>query len=295
MAEEKYKRSNVFTSLFKNLTSQQATDIESLIRHTENVNLVCKGCHSEMPKQILLRMNMVCPKCGKYYRMSGFERIKWLADKKSVEFMYDDYESRDFLEFPGYSEKLEKARKQTGEKDAVVVGTAKLGGRPFAFFVMDSHFMMASMGSVLGEKITSIFEYARKKSLPVIGFTASGGARMQEGIISLMQMAKVSGAVKRHSSAGNLYITVLTDPTTGGCTASFAMQGDIILAEPKALVGFAGRRVVEQTTKSKLPDNFQSAEFLIEHGFVDSIVPREKLRDTLVDLLNIHAAGGALA
>lgn len=284
---------NVFTSFIKNLTGQQSTDIDSLIKHTENVDLVCKGCNGEFGKHQLLKGNMVCPKCGKYFRMGGKERIKWLADKKSVEFMFDDYESRDFLEFPGYSEKLEKSRKQTGEKDAVVVGTAKLGGVPFAFFVMDSRFMMASMGSVLGEKITSIFEYAKDRSLPVIGFTASGGARMQEGIISLMQMAKVSGAVKRHSTAGNLYITVLTDPTTGGCTASFAMQGDIIIAEPKALVGFAGRRVVEQTTKSKLPDNFQSAEFLLEHGFVDSIVPREKLRETLGNLLEIHTVGGA--
>ncbi len=284
---------NVFTSFIKNLTGQQQTDIESLIKHTENVNLVCKSCNGEFGKYQLLKSNMVCPKCGKYFRMGGKERIKWLADKKSVEFMFDDYESRDFLEFPGYSEKLEKSRKTTGEKDAVVVGTAKLFGRPFAFFVMDSRFMMASMGSVLGEKITSIFEYASERSLPVIGFTASGGARMQEVIISLMQMAKVSGAVKRHSTGGNLYITVLTDPTTGGCTASFAMQGDIILAEPKALVGFAGRRVVEQTTKSKLPDNFQSAEFLLEHGFVDSIVPREKLRPTLGNLLEIHMTGGA--
>ena len=148
--------------------------------------------------------------------------------------------------------------------------------------------MMASMGSVVGEKITRLFEYATENGLPVIGFTASGGARMQEGIISLMQMAKVSGAVKNHSNAGLLYVTVLTDPTTGGVTASFAMQGDIILAEPRALVGFAGRRVVEQTTKSQLPDNFQSAEFLLEHGFVDAIVQRSELRDTLSELLIIH-------
>ena len=255
----------------------------------------CKKCEQIIFQKDFEENFMVCPKCGKYFRMGGQERIKWLADKKSVKFMFDDYESRDFLEFPGYSEKLEKSRRTTGEKDAVVVGTAKIGGREFAFFVMDSRFMMASMGSVLGEKITSIFEYAEKNSLPVIGFTASGGARMQEGIISLMQMAKVSGAVKRHSTAGNLYITVLTDPTTGGCTASFAMQGDIILAEPKALVGFAGRRVVEQTTKSKLPDNFQSAEFLLEHGFVDAIIPREKLRETLINILNIHSAKEAKA
>ena len=155
---------------------------------------------------------------------------------------------------------------------------------------MDSRFMMASMGSVVGEKITKTFETAIEKKLPIIGFTASGGARMQEGIISLMQMAKVSGAVKKHSEAGLLYITVLTDPTTGGVTASFAMQGDILLTEPKALIGFAGRRVVEQTTKTELPSNFQTAEFLLEHGFIDSIVERPQLKDTLGTLLKIHGA-----
>ena len=153
---------------------------------------------------------------------------------------------------------------------------------------MDPRFIMASMGSAVGEKITRTFEYATEHGLPVIGFTASGGARMQEGIVSLMQMAKCSGAVKAHSEAGNFYVTVLTDPTTGGVTACFAMQGDIILAEPKALIGFAGRRVVEQTTKSALPDNFQSAEFLFDHGFVDQIVPRESMRDTLARILMLH-------
>ncbi|MBQ9696516.1 MAG: acetyl-CoA carboxylase carboxyl transferase subunit beta, partial [Oscillospiraceae bacterium] len=187
-----------------------------------------------------------------------------------------------------YSEKLEKARATTKEEDAGVCGIANVCGTECAVFLMDSRFMMASMGSVVGEKITRTFEYATEHGLPVVGFTASGGARMQEGVISLMQMAKVSGAVKNHSNAGLLYITVLTDPTTGGVTASFAMQGDVILAEPKALVGFAGRRVVEQTTKSELPSNFQSAEFLLDHGFVDAIVPRSELRDTLAELLSIH-------
>ena len=170
----------------------------------------------------------------------------------------------------------------------MICGYATVGGHPCAIFVMDARFMMASMGSVVGEKITRTFEYATEYGLPVIGFTASGGARMQEGIISLMQMAKCSAAVKKHSTEGNLYITVLTDPTTGGVTASFAMQGDITLAEPNALVGFAGRRVVEQTTKSQLPDNFQSAEFILEHGFADAIVPREELIDTLSTILKLH-------
>lgn len=284
---------NIFTNITNFIQStSQLPDVEALIKKTENVTLVCKGCNNEASKHQLLRNNMICPQCGKYFRLGGKERIRLLADRKSCTDMFDNFESIDFLEFPGYAEKLDKSKKNTSEKDAVTVGTARLGGNEFAYFVMDSRFMMASMGSVLGEKITSIFEYATEHSLPVIGFTASGGARMQEGIVSLMQMAKVSGAVKRHSNEGNLYVTVLTDPTTGGCTASFAMQGDIILAEPKALVGFAGRRVVEQTTKSKLPDNFQSAEFLLEHGFVDAIIPREKLRETLSEILSIHSGKG---
>lgn len=281
---------NIFTKLFQNNNRQP--DVDALIKKTENVPMTCKGCNTETGKHQLLKNNMICPKCGKYFRLGGRERIQLLCDKKSFTELFDDYNSVDFLEFPGYSEKLEKSIKATNEKDAVVCGTAAINGHKFAVFAMDSRFMMASMGSVLGEKITRTFEYALENNLPVIGFTASGGARMQEGIVSLMQMAKVSGAVKRHSIAGNLYITVLTDPTLGGCTASFAMQGDIILAEPKAMVGFAGRRVVEQTTKSRLPDNFQSAEFLLEHGFVDSIIERANLRDTLSNLLNIHSKKG---
>ncbi len=280
---------NVFKRVLNNIKGQPHTELDSVIKKTENVTMVCKGCSSEHTKHQLLKNNMICPQCGKYFRMGGKERIQSICDKKSFNEMYDTFESVDFLNFPGYAEKLKKAREGTGEKDAVVVGTAAINGMEFAFFAMDSRFMMASMGSVLGEKIALIFEYATEKRLPVIGFTASGGARMQEGIVSLMQMAKVSGAVKRHSNGGNLYVTVLTDPTTGGCTASFAMQGDILLAEPKALIGFAGRRVVEQTTKSKLPSNFQSAEFLLEHGFVDAIVPREKMRDTLSNILSIHS------
>jgi len=196
--------------------------------------------------------------------------------------------SVDFLSFPGYAEKLEKARKSTGEKEAVLCGTAAIGGMFCATFVMDSSFIMASMGSAVGEKITRLFEFALAQRLPVIGFTASGGARMQEGVVSLMQMAKCSGAVKRHSEAGLLYIAVLTDPTTGGVTASFAMQADIILAEPNALIGFAGRRVIEGTIGQTLPDDFQSSEFLLSHGFCDKIVPRNQLRETLEKLLKLH-------
>lgn len=185
------------------------------------------------------------------------------------------------------------AQQKSGELEGVICGTAKIGGYPVALFVMDPGFIVGSMGAVVGEKITRLFEYAARQRLPVVGYTVSGGARMQEGILSLMQMAKTSGAVKLHSDAGLLYVTVLTNPTTGGVTASFAMEGDIILAEPKALVAFAGPRVVEQTIRQKLPNGFQRAEFLLEKGFVDAIVARNRQRDYLTTVLRLHAEGGA--
>ena len=253
-----------------------------------SVKITCKKCGYEAKGYELIENSYICPDCGNYYRMSARDRIALTTDKNSFKELFQGLTSKDFLEFPNYQEKLKKATADTGEEDAVVCGKAEIDGNPCAIFVMNSKFIMASMGSVVGEKITRLFEYAIEEKLPVIGFTASGGARMQEGAVSLMQMAKVSGAVKNHSNAGLLYITVLTDPTTGGVTASFAMQGDIILAEPKALVGFAGRRVVEQTTKSQLPDNFQKAEFLLEHGFVDAIVPRPEMKKVLAELLILH-------
>lgn len=252
----------------------------------------CPGCKKAHDIAAAKATGFVCPDCGKYLRVPPRERIAMTADEGTFEEIAANVTSVDILGFPGYASKLEKSKAETGEKAAVVCGTAEIRGEKCAIFVMDARFIMASMGSAVGEKITRTFEYAAENRFPVIGFTASGGARMQEGIVSLMQMAKCSGAVKAHASGGNLYITVLTDPTTGGVTASFAMQGDIILAEPKALVGFAGRRVVEQTTKSALPDNFQSAEFLLEHGFVDQIIPRAEMRDTLARLLKLHKKGG---
>lgn len=249
---------------------------------------VCKACKGEVTLYELRKNLHICPKCGKYFRMSARERIAVTFDS-FVEFD-KDLESKNILSFPDYDEKLAAAKKQSGEHDAVICGKGKIGESEAAVFVMNSEFMMGSMGSVVGEKITRIFEYATREHLPVIGFTTSGGARMQEGVYSLMQMAKVSCAVKRHSDEGLLYITVLTDPTTGGVTASFAMEGDIILAEPKALVGFAGARVVEQTTGQKLPDGFQSAEFILAHGFADFIEPRESLKEKLHTLLALHAA-----
>ncbi len=199
--------------------------------------------------------------------------------------------SCDPIDFPNYNEKQAELRETTGLKDAIVTGEAKIRGIPAVIGVMDSRYMMASMGSVVGEKITRAFEYAAEKKMPVIMFTASGGARMQEGIVSLMQMAKTAGAVRYYGDAGGLYITVLTDPTTGGVTASFASLGDIIIAEPKIHIGFAGRRVIESTMRQKLPDDFQLAEFMQDKGFIDMIVERKRLRATLANLLSLHGYG----
>lgn len=267
---------------------QKTNDVKELLRTAAGVKLSCPACKAEWDKEKLVETNFICPDCGKYLRIAPRDRIALICDRGTFAEFDTDLQSVDFMDFPGYAEKLDKCKKATGEHEAVITGKAKIGGMSCVIFVMDSRFMMASMGSVVGEKITRAFEYATKKKLPIIGFTASGGARMQEGITSLMQMAKCSGAVKIHSESGLLYITVLTDPTTGGVTASFAMQGDILIAEPKTLIGFAGRRVIEQTTGSALPDNFQKAEFLLEHGFVDCIVERADLRDTLTNLLKIH-------
>ena len=211
-----------------------------------------------------------------------------ITDKGSFREMYSEMKSGNPLNFPGYRDKLETVRSASGEEEAVICGTAKIGGQNCCLFVMESYFMMGSMGSVVGEKITSLFEYALEHRLPVIGFTVSGGARMQEGLLSLMQMAKTSAAVKRHGDAGLLYIAVLTDPTTGGVTASFAMEADIILAEPGATVGFAGARVIEQTTRKALPKGFQKSEFVLEHGFIDKIVPRSEQKKLLTKLLEMH-------
>ena len=230
----------------------------------------------------------VCPACGYHFRIGPRERIAYLTDEDSFSELDGSLMSKDVLGFPGYDQKLRNAKLASREKEGVVCGAARIGGESCALFVMDPNFMMGSMGTVVGEKIARLFEYAAEHSLPVVGYTVSGGARMQEGILSLMQMAKVSAALLRHSQAGNLYLTVLTDPTTGGVTASFAMDGDIILAEPGATIGFAGARVIEQTIRKKLPQGFQKAEFLLEHGFVDLIVPRGEQRETIAKLLRLH-------
>lgn len=233
----------------------------------------------------------VCSKCNHHFRLNARERIEMISDKDSFIEMDKDMESTNVIDFPDYDEKLEKNKAKSGEKESVICGTCKLGGIDIVIVSMNSEFMMGSMGTVTGDKITRAFEYATENKLPIIVFTVSGGARMQEGILSLMQMAKTSGAVKMHSDAGLLYITVLTDPTSGGVTASFAMEGDIILAEPKALIAFAGPRVIEQTIRQKLPKDFQTAEFVQQKGFVDKVVDRRHLKETLTHLLKIHNYG----
>ena len=257
------------------------------------IRTTCPHCGVQLPLSELQDNQQVCTACGYHFRIGPRDRIGYLTDEESFQELYGDMMSRDILDFPGYDQKLRNAKLASREKEGVVCGAARVGGEPCALFVMDPNFMIGSMGTVVGEKITRLFEYATEHSLPVVGFTVSGGARMQEGILSLMQMAKTSAAVRRHSDAGNFYLTVLTDPTTGGVTASFAMDGDVIMAEPGATIGFAGARVIEQTIRKKLPAGFQKAEFLLEHGFVDIIVPRTQQRETIAKLLKLHRKGAA--
>lgn len=247
----------------------------------------CPGCKYTIYQKDL-GSERICPYCGYTFRISAQERLALTIDMGTFLEMFKGIETQDPLNFPGYRKKLTLMREKTGLDEAVVTGTALIKGEKVALGIMDSNFIMASMGTVVGEKITRLFEFATDEKLPVVLFTASGGARMQEGIMSLMQMAKISAAVKRHSNAGLFYLTILTDPTTGGVTASFAMEGDIILAEPQSLVGFAGRRVIENTVREDLPEDFQKAEFLLEHGFVDAIIKRRELPDTIARLVRLH-------
>lgn len=250
----------------------------------------CPNCHKDIPLSRLWANDLVCS-CGYHFRMKARQRIQMITDKGSFHELYSNMKADNPLNFPGYKEKLETVRVASSEKEAVVCGTAAIGKQKCCLFVMEPYFMMGSMGSAVGEKVTILFEYAVQHRLPVIGFTVSGGARMQEGLLSLMQMAKISAAVKRHSDAGLLYIAVLTDPTTGGVTASFAMEADIILAEPGATVGFAGARVIEQTTRKTLPEGFQKSEFVLKHGFIDSIIQRSSQKKYLNELLKMHGGG----
>ena len=254
----------------------------------DNLMRKCNACKAAVFADEVKQNHYICPHCGNYFHVPAYRRIKMVVDRKSFTEWDVHMEEQNPLQYKGYEEKIRSLREKTGLDEAVVTGKCTIKGTPTALGVCDCRFMMSSMGEVVGEKITRVFERATKERLPVILYICSGGARMQEGLVSLMQMAKTSMAIRKHSDAGLLYVPVLTDPTTGGVTASFAMLGDIILAEPNALIGFAGPRVIEQTIGQKLPKGFQRAEFLLEHGFVDKIVEREEQRSVLADILKLH-------
>ncbi|MDR2518576.1 MAG: acetyl-CoA carboxylase, carboxyltransferase subunit beta [Spirochaetaceae bacterium] len=251
-------------------------------------DFICPRCGGTTPADTFAANRSVCGACGYHARLSWKERIGFIADRETFAAFDEGLVSQNPLNFPGYEEKIRQLQEKTGANEAVITGSAAILGYPVIIGVMESAFMMGSMGSAAGEKITRAFERGAEQKLPVVLFTASGGARMQEGIFSLMQMAKTAGAAARHSEAGALYIAVLTDPTTGGVAASFASLGDIIMAEPGALIGFAGKRVIQDTLGARLPENFQTAEFVREKGFVDLIVPRHNQRSVLARLIRMH-------
>ena len=252
----------------------------------------CPHCGQESERKAVAQGLSVCPKCGYHFPIGAYYRLSTILDPGSFRELYEKLPAGDPLSFPGYWEKLSAAQRKTGLTEAAVTATGAIGGCKCVVGVLDSRFLMGSMSAAVGEKITLAIEYAAKNRLPLVLFAASGGARMQEGILSLMQMAKTSAALARLFAKGLLYISVLTDPTTGGVTASFASLGDIILAEPGALIGFAGPRVIQQTIGQTLPEGFQRAEFQEKHGFVDAVVPRTEMRDTLSQLLRLHQRGG---
>ena len=251
----------------------------------------CPSCGEVVEKRVLAKARYVCPQCGHHYPLGAYYRLRLVLDPGTFRELGEKVTAGDPLHFPGYPRKLEETAQRTGLSEAVVTAVGKLDGRRVAVGVLDCRFFMGSMSAAVGEKVTQLVEYAGRNKLPLILFSASGGARMQEGILSLMQMAKTSAALERFARKGGLYLSVLTDPTTGGVTASFASLGDIILAEPGALIGFAGPRVIEQTIRQTLPEGFQRAEFLQEHGFVDAVVPRSELRTVLSQLLRLHGKG----
>lgn len=274
----KKTRKNKYISLH---TEEKPEVPEGLLRK-------CNKCGAAILTDEVKKGYYICPKCHGYFRVHAYRRIEMVADDGSFQEWDMEMEAHNPLDFPGYEKKIQGMQEKTKLNEAVVTGEATIHGHRAVLAVCDGRFMMASMGQIVGEKIVRAVERATEERLPVIIFACSGGARMQEGIVSLMQMAKTSAALKRHSDAGLLYVSVLTDPTTGGVTASFAMLGDIILAEPKALIGFAGPRVIEQTIGQKLPQGFQRSEYLVEHGFVDRIVEREELKEVLGQILDVH-------
>ena len=251
----------------------------------------CKKCGRRATRQVWVKSQYVCPNCGVHLAIGAYYRLSTVLDHGTFKELNPDIAPQDVLHFPDYQEKLAAAAVKTGLKEAAVTATGKIGGVQTVVAVLDSRFFMGSMSTAVGEKITCAIEYAADKHLPLVIFSASGGARMQEGIFSLMQMAKTSAALERFSSGGGLYISVLTNPTTGGVTASFASLGDITLAEPGALIGFAGPRVIEQTIGEKLPDGFQRSEFQQQHGFVDKVVPRTEMKAVLAQILQLHTQG----
>ena len=251
----------------------------------------CKKCGRRATRQVWVKSQYVCPNCGVHLAIGAYYRLSTVLDHGTFKELNADIAPQDVLHFPDYKEKLASATVKTGLKEAAVTATGKIGGVQTVVAVLDSRFFMGSMSTAVGEKITCAIEYAADKHLPLVIFSASGGARMQEGIFSLMQMAKTSAALERFSSGGGLYISVLTNPTTGGVTASFASLGDITLAEPGALIGFAGPRVIEQTIGEKLPEGFQRSEFQLQHGFVDKVVPRTEMKAVLAQILQLHTQG----
>lgn len=255
---------------------------------TAVIYVACPACGKETAEPELIAGNRICPDCGFYMPMPPLERLALLGDSRNFRELYAGLRTKNPLNFPGYEKKLEGNRRKTGTEDAFVAGTMKIREIKIAVGVLDSRFLMGSMGTVVGEKIALLAEYAGKKKLPLIIFSASGGARMQEGLFSLMQMAKTSAAIERFKKNGGLFISCLTNPTTGGVSASFANLGDIILAEPDALICFAGPRVIEQTIGEKLPAGVQHAEFLLEHGMLDMVVKRDEMQDVLYRLLLMH-------
>lgn len=285
MLKELFKK-NLTTAEKKKLKiGVKVKDTQGQMHIPDGLFVKCESCNEIICTEDMVSNYFICSGCKHYFRIDPRARINMIVDKGSFEEWDETMEISDPLSFPGYQNKLEQMKTLTNLDEAVITGKASIDEVPVAIGVMATTFLMGSMGYIVGEKITRLAERATKERLPLILFCASGGARMQEGIISLMQMAKTSAALRRHDEEGLLYISVLTDPTTGGVMASFAMLGDVILAEPGALVGFAGPRVIEQTIGQKLPEGFQRAEFLLEHGFVDKIVKREKLRQTLSTII----------
>lgn len=274
---------------FKRDKKKESTgQVEKKVKIPEGLWVKCDNCKEIVYKREIERNSKICPKCNYHFRISGRERIDLIVDEGSFREFSADLEAGDPIGFKDtikYKQKLKDYQKKTGQKDAIIAGEGAIGGMPAIIAVLDFSFMGGSMGSVVGEKVASSAERAIEKKVPLIVCTSSGGARMHEGIYSLMQMAKTSAAIGRLQQAGLPYIALLTDPTFGGVTASFAMLGDITIAEPKSLIGFAGPRVIEQTIKQQLPEGFQRAEFLQDHGMVDMIVDRKTLKETLVKIL----------